>query len=201
MMSTVKAEVIKRNDRNSCLPSSQKEKRIMFGKSFSAQGKLSKRLAPMVFAAAALLLAATSTHAQDSCKNVVGHYEEHAVQTGCTSPVGLCIAGEYHGVLKGAFEGYATTLSPIVETPPTGALTFTSNSVIHAKIGGKSGNLMIKNAGVYLPAGGGHIVDLQVIVGGDGDLTGATGAIRASGVFDGSTGTGESEYMGSICLP
>jgi hypothetical protein len=41
-------------------------------------------------------------------------------------------------------------------------------------------------------SGDGDIVDLQLIVGG-------TGALRASGTF--VAGSGESKYIGSICLP
>ncbi len=133
---------------------------------------------------------------------VVGHYAEHAVQAGCTSPVGLCIAGEYAGMIKGAFEGTALTFTPVmVDMQPTGVALFTSDSVIHARIHGKEGDLKIRNAGAYYAQGSGDIVDLQQIVGGTGELAGASGALRASGTFDPATGMGESEYMGNVCLP
>ncbi len=88
---------------------------------------------------------------------------------------------------------------PTADTPTTGVLLFTSDSVIHARIKGKEGNLIIKNAGAFNTGGDGDIVDLQRIVGGTGALVGATGALRASGAF--VAGSGESEYIGSICLP
>jgi hypothetical protein len=125
---------------------------------------------------------------------------EHIVVENCTSPVGLCIAGEYNGVIKGAFEGKATSIVPTADTPSKGVALFTSDSVIHARIGGKEGDLIIKNAGAFLTTGDGDIVDAQVITGGTGGLAGATGLLRASGVFDPQTGSGESEYIGSVCL-
>jgi hypothetical protein len=64
---------------------------------------------------------------------------------------------------------------------------------------GKEGTLLIKNAGAYRTVGDGDIVDVQVITGGTGELAGATGVLRASGTF--VDGAGESEYIGSICLP
>jgi hypothetical protein len=45
----------------------------------------------------------------------------------------------------------------------------------------------------------GSIVDLQTIVGGTGQLAGATGELRAHGVFSTANG-GESEHEGTVCL-
>ena len=161
---------------------------------------LVRKSSPFVFAAVALTLTATSANAQ-ACHKVAGHYVEHAVVENCDSPVGLCIAGEYSGVIKGNFEGDATSLVPSADTPTTNALLFTSDSVIHAHIHGKEGDLIVKNAGVFRTVGEGEILDLQTIVGGTGELAGATGVLRASGSFNSATGTGESEYIGNVCLP
>lgn len=172
----------------------------MFGKLFSLRGLWVKAAVPMVLGALALMLTATNANAQSSCQMVIGHYVEQAVQENCNSPVGLCIAGEYSGMIKGAFEGTATSIVQTADTPTTGVLLFTSDSTIHAKVLGKTGDLIIKNAGAFRNPGG-DIVDLQAIIGGTGDLAGASGALRASGTFDFATGMGESEYIGSICLP
>jgi hypothetical protein len=172
----------------------------MVGKLLSFQSRSVKQSAPVVLAAVALALTAGSASAQ-SCRTVTGHYVEHAVQENCSSPVGLCIAGEYSGVIEGAFEGTATSLVQTADTPTTGVLLFTSDSTIHAKIGGKEGDLLIKNAGVFRTIGEGEILDLQVITGGTGELAGATGTLRASGTFSSATQSGESEYVGNICLP
>jgi hypothetical protein len=178
----------------------QKEKISMFGELLSLRNRLVKQVRPLLFATVALALTATTAHAQ-SCHPVRGHYVEHAVVENCDSPVGLCIAGEYSGVIKGNFEGDATSLVPTADTPTTSVLLFTSDSVIHAKVKGKEGDLLIKNAGVFRTTGEGEILDLQTIVGGTGELAGASGIIRADGVFDSATGSGESEYVGNICLP
>lgn len=171
----------------------------MFSKQFSMRRHLVKRTAQAVLAAAGLALLAANAHAQDSCQQVAGHYAEHIVVENCMSPVGLCIAGEYRGMIKGSFEGTATSLTPTADTPATGVVPFTSDSVIHARVRGKQGDLLIKNAGAYRTTGDGDIVDVQVIIGGTGELVGASGVLRASGVF--VDGSGESEYIGSICLP
>jgi hypothetical protein len=177
------------------------EEEFMASKHFLAQNRIIRRAAGAALVAAmALVLPAANVHAQSSCHLVVGHYVEHAVQDGCQSQVGLCIAGEYAGIIKGAFEGAATSLMPVLaeKNQETGVLLFTSDSLIHARVNGKEGDLGIKNAGAY-DTSGGDIIDLQRIVGGTGDLAGASGVLRASGTF--VNGIGESEYMGSVCLP
>lgn len=173
----------------------------MASKLFSFQNRAARRAVGAALAAMAFVLPAANVQAQSSCQPVVGHYVEHAVQENCSPPGALCIAGEYNGVIKGAFEGYTTSLAPTADEPPTGVYLFTSNSVIHARVGGKEGDLMIKNAGAFLTLGSGDIVDMQIITGGTGELAGATGVLRASGTFDLMAGIGESEYIGSICLP
>lgn len=170
----------------------------MVSKVFSLQNRVMRRVAGAALGTLMLALPAANAHAQ-SCSLVVGHYVEHAFEEGCQSPVHLCIAGEYSGVLKGAFTGVATSLAPTADTPATGVVLFTSDSMIHARVQGKEGDLIIKNAGAFNTTGDGDIVDLQRIVGGAGELAGASGALRASGTF--MNGSGESEYMGSVCLP
>lgn len=148
----------------------------------------------------ALLLSASASHADAACRTVTGRYEEHdASGSGCSSPVGLCIAGRYHGDIKGDFAGEATALIPTADTPSTGVILFTSNSTIDARIGGRSGTLIIRNSGAFRTIDDGSIVDLQTIIGGTGDFEGATGAVRAEGTF--SAGAGESGYAGTVCVP
>lgn len=173
----------------------------MFSQLFQNRSKLSIRMSAFGLAVTALLVTSAGVSAGPSCKKVEGHYVEHIVTENCNSPVGLCIAGEYFGDVRGAFFGAATTLAPTADTPATAVLLFTSDSTIHARISGKEGDLTIKNAGAFQSNGAGHIVDLQFITGGTGQLNGVTGAIRASGTFDSATGMGESDYEGEICLP
>ena len=163
--------------------------------------KFSRRFFGFAMAATALMMSTASVYAQNTCYPLNGHYNEHIVTQNCNSPVGLCIAGDYDGVIQGSFSGAATSLTPSADTPTTGVLFFTSDSVIHAKVNGKEGDLIIKNAGAFQSVGDGNIVDVQIITGGTGGLVGASGAIRASGLFNPATGTGSSEYDGMICLP
>jgi hypothetical protein len=147
-----------------------------------------------------VLLFASTSGADPTCRSVEGRYEEHDTSgPGCPSPVGLCIAGEFSGDVKGDFAGQATAIIPTADTPTTGVILFTSDSTIDARVGGRSGTLLIKNSGAFRTIGEGSIVDLQTIVGGTGDLAGATGAMRAEGTF--AAGVGESRYAGTVCVP
>ncbi len=167
---------------------------------------LIRRLTGGAVAGIVLLVAGSGADAANPCFDVRGHYDEHAVAEGCTSPVGLCIAVTYSGGLQGEAFGTATSILTTIDTgtpggPGTGVLGFTSDSVLHATVQGRSGDLLIKNAGVFQPTGNGDIVDLQTITGGTGELAGATGAIRASGTFSPDSFSGSSEFEGRICLP
>ncbi len=77
---------------------------------------------------------------------------------------------------------------------------FTSDSTVTARVAGRSRTLTVKNAGAFSSTNGGPIVDLQTIVGGTGELTGASGALRAQGTFSVTAG-GHSRYQGTVCLP
>lgn len=165
-----------------------------------------RRLTGGAVAGLVLLVAGSGADAANPCFNVKGHYDEHAVAENCASPVGLCIALTYSGGVKGDAFGTATSLLTTIDTgtpddPGTGVLGFTSDTVAHVTVRGRSGDLIIKNAGVFQPTGNGDIVDLQTITGGTGELAGATGAIRASGTFSPVTFSGSSDYEGQICLP
>ena len=149
---------------------------------------------------AALIAAAIPSEAASGCAEVTGFYVEHAVSENCLSPVGLCIAGTYSGQIRGDFEGRATSILTTADTATTGVAMFTSDSTIDATVAGRSGTLIIKNAGAFSSGNGGPIVDLQTVVGGTGALTGASGALRAEGTFSATSG-GRSRYQGTVCLP
>ncbi len=152
-------------------------------------------------AASIVLVAGGGAGADVRCRELSGRYSEHLVTDGCTSPVGLCIAARYTaGPLHGTFSGAASSLVPTADTPTTGVVLFTTDSVADVTAWDQRGTLLIKNAGAVQTTGRGEIVDLQTIVGGTGDLAGATGAIRASGTFDPVLGVGTSEFEGTVCL-
>jgi hypothetical protein len=169
---------------------------------FSGSYKLVRRITPFFLAAMAVLLVTVSASAQAQCRRVRGFYEEHAADpSSCSSPIGLCIEGEFSGNIKGAFASTATSLQPSGDTPVTSVLWFTGDGVINAKIDSREGNIFFKSSGAFQTTGDGNIVDLQYITGGDGALTGISGVIRASGTFNPVTGMGESEYEGIVCVP
>jgi hypothetical protein len=159
------------------------------------------RWAVAVGALAAVLLPAASAQATTGCRQVSGGYVEHPV-TGpdCASPVGLCITATYRGDIRGEAQARATSITPTADTPATSVQAFTSDSTVTATIAGRSGTLLVKNAGAFSSTGDGPIVDLQAIVGGTGRLAGATGALRAQGTFTFPDG-GRSRYTGTVCLP
>ena len=182
-------------------------KRSMFGSTLlvstlTRRSTTVTRLAAATLAGMAVALTAPSISAESRCRHVTGHYAEHAAApTGCPSPVGLCIEGEFSGSVRGAFAVTATSLAPTADTPVTAVVHFTGDGVIHARIGGQQGDLFFKSAGAFHTVGTGEIVDLQFITGGTGAFAGASGALRASGTFDPATGSGGSEYSGTVCIP
>ena len=176
-------------------------KRSMIGSTLPV-GVIATRLTAVMGAGMALVLMAPRITAESRCRHVTGHYAEHAAApTACPSPVGLCIEGEFSGSVRGAFAVTATSLAPTADTPMTAVVHFTGDGAIHTRTGGKQGDLFFKSAGAFHTVGTGEIVDLQFITGGTGAFAGASGALRASGTFDPATGSGESEYTGTVCLP
>jgi hypothetical protein len=163
---------------------------------------LSMLKASVALATITLILAAASVSAEVRCRHVTGHYVERAVPpANCPSPAELCIEGEFSGGIRGAFTATVTSLSPSADTPTTAVVHFTGDGVIHARMGSNRGDILFKSAGAFRTAGAGEIVDLQIITGGTGVLEGASGALRASGIFDPVSGSGESEYSGVVCMP
>jgi hypothetical protein len=153
---------------------------------------------PFVLALAALLSAGS---ALADCRKVGGRYQERLVTAGCTSPVGVCIQGEYEGSLAGGFRTAVETFVPTADVPPTGAAQFTAGSTLTVRIGHRQGTLTVRNAGALRTTGGGEIVDLQIIVGGSGGFAGATGAMTATGSFSFIDGNGRSTFVGEVCVP
>ena len=154
------------------------------------------------FTLAGMALVPTAAHdGPAGCRNVNGHYAEHAVApSSCPSPVGLCIEGEFSGAIRGAFASTATSFAPTADTPLTAVVPFTGDGTIHANLGGRQGDLFFKSAGAFHTVDKGEIVDLQYITGGTGAFAGASGALRASGTFDPIAGSGQSEYSGMVCI-
>jgi hypothetical protein len=162
--------------------------------------KTVRRLTAVAAAAASILLVGGTAGADAMCHSFSGRYAEQIAPDGCTSPFGLCIDAQYTaGPLHGTFHGVVTSLVPTADTPATSVVLFTTDTVATVSGWEMSGTLRIKNAGSFATAGRGDIVDLQTIVGGTGDFTGASGSIQAFGTFDSATGTGSSGFVGTVC--
>ena len=155
------------------------------------------RMIAFCLAATALLLASANVSAQANCQNVHGHFQSQLTNpVTCTSPVGLCTVGSFTGGLRGDFTFVTTNLTP---TSATGVSLYTGNTSFHGRVEGKMGDLMIQNAGLLHAAG--NLAEFEVISGGSGELTGASGLININGAFNLAAGIGQGDYAGMICIP
>src|SRR5262245_38023011 len=145
-------------------------------------------------ALACLVVYATGTvfsAAHAECRTVRGALEEMQV-TGpaCASPVSLCTVAHLVGHLKGDARFTAASVQPTADTPTTGVVFVTGDTTItDARLGGKRGTLLVKNAAAFRTVGDGDLADVQIIIGGTGDFAAASGSLRVSGNFVAGAGT------------
>jgi hypothetical protein len=163
-------------------------------------------LRPAIRLAATLTLIASGTiglsdAGASECRQVRGHLEETLVAgPDCTSPVGLCTVAQMFGALRGEARFTASAIIPSADTPTTGVVFVTGDTVIaDATLAGLRGTLIVKDAAAFRTVGDGDLVDVQTIIGGTEDFAGTTGVLRVSGNFV-ATG-GSSTYEGVVCRP
>ncbi len=145
------------------------------------------------FAVAALVLTASEAGAVSGTMPVNGQLVSQVLTAGCTSPIGLCTAGSLNGGIQGDFVFTAASLAPT--NVPT-VLSYTGTIVIHTK----TGNINIRDAGIFDTTGNGPVVDLSTVTGGTGDFAGASGYLEIFGTFTFAAG-GNSDYRGKLVLP
>jgi len=157
----------------------------------------SRVFAPVIVFGAALT--ASTAWAEQQCKPVVGSFEAHVVNDGCTSPVGLCTAGRVWGGIQGTYSFVMTTANPNGEPDVPTILFFTG----HSQVALKSGDLVLgtDTGAIDLPPGNGGFASLITFHGGTGAMAGATGQIRLRGDFDPAAGTTSGDYLGTLCTP
>ncbi len=147
-----------------------------------------------------LVLAVSVGSAETKCKTVNGHIKSQVVTElpngdACPSPLGLCTVGKFFGGIQGDFVFVAEDLvfNPDVDNPQvqftTGVITLET----------KDGGLTLRDASSVSFGPDGLFASVQTIAGGTGDLEGASGRLRAYGVFQG--GCVDCDYRGEVCTP
>jgi hypothetical protein len=156
---------------------------------------------PTLIRLAALALCAVAPPVLAVCTTVKGSFDEtQLVGSACLSPVGLCSVSQIRGELQGEARFTASSVTPNFESALTGLVFVTGDIVITgARLGPRSGNVYLKNGAVFRTVGAGDLSDVQVVVGGDGDFAGASGAVRVSGTL--LNGSGTSRFEGTVCFP
>jgi hypothetical protein len=137
-----------------------------------------------------MIVAAGPAGADPNTKTYRGTLTEQAFTEGCTSPVGLCAAGEAKGGLHGDFEITATNITP---TSDPDVVILETSYVIHTNKGdiSFSGQTLLNTVT-------GFFSSLDEVTGGTGKWAGATGTLMSSGNFSFATGFGEGEYTAVI---
>jgi hypothetical protein len=144
-----------------------------------------------------LLPVGPAATAAQSCRHVSGHFTLQPVSGPlCASPVGICAGGAYAGPLAGPLQFTGSSLIPTVDTPSTGVVILTGDSVITTT----RGLLRTKDAAALQTTGAGDFGELITIVGGTGDWLGAAGTLRTQGTFTATDG-GAGTYDGEVCRP
>jgi hypothetical protein len=150
---------------------------------------------------AAVSLGSTAVNADATCKTVNGHITSEVVEAfpnGDECPPlgdlpGLCTVGKFIGGIKGDFRFYATAIIP----NPDSAEVVSSTGKIELET--KDGTLMLDDASAVSFGADGLFASVQSVdpEESDGDFSGATGRLRAYGVFQG--GCVDCDYRGEIC--
>lgn len=153
-------------------------------------------LVAAAFAACIAALAVAGPAASAAPQAVNGFFRVHAL-TGpdCASGLGVCLAGDVSGRIKGAFSFKAAEIIPTADTPTTGVLVITGDATVETG----DGEILCKLTGSLQITGDGPFVSICIVTGGTGAWAEATGYLRTSGafVFDaGGTGT----YDGKVVV-
>jgi hypothetical protein len=154
------------------------------------------RLAVLSLSALLAVLLVGGASAASSCKKINGKVTIQVLPpSSCPSSFGLCASASFSGDLTGTSSFTGTSQAATVDTPTTSVILLTGDNTIQTS----GGTLMTKDAIVLQSTGDGNFGEVDTVVGGIGEWTGATGTFRAQGTFVG--GSGQGDYIGEICTP
>lgn len=147
---------------------------------------------------AVLPLAAGTAEAAPLCQRVHAHLfiEADPVPT-CGSEIGLCAGATTWGNLRATtdFVGRSLQVAATDEEGAVLAVQITGDNAFHTD----RGDFFTKDAIVLSTGPGGEFAEVDFVLGGTGDYTGATGVLTATGTF--VNGIGEGILEGEICTP
>ena len=163
---------------------------------FANQKKTVSILRRVLPIAILLTLGAGTTAADPKCKQIHSHLfiEADAIPP-CGSPIGLCGVATVRGSLTATTEFIGTSFVTTDDTPTTGVAVVTAENTFHTS----RGDFFTKDTIVLSTTGDGEFAEVDIVVGGTGDYTGATGTFTATGTF--ANGIGEGFIQGHICTP
>ncbi len=139
-------------------------------------------------------LAAEPARSKQKCVKVNGTLTS-ALSTGsCSSPVGICTAGEFKGdgLLNGPISFTADSIGPASPADAPTTMVYSGVLTIYAK----HGTLTIRDTGIFDTANG-LVAARDLVLGGTGIFEGATGYIFFNGR---GTTSFVHEASGEICL-
>ena len=150
--------------------------------------------------ATAMMMIGANANAAGECVKVFGFFDlQEVAGKACPSPVAICTSGNFRGSINGGYLSPFFTVTETAETPKTGVVLFTAQTVIErARIGTRTGKLVLSEGGAYSPPDG-AFGQLFTVTGGTGGLAGATGTLRGMGTYLPATG-GNAVYSGEICF-
>jgi hypothetical protein len=152
--------------------------------------------------AIALVLAASGAEAAPRCFEAFGVFKQRQIAGNpCNSPLRQCQVATFTGVLQGTALNSVTRVAGTPDFPITGVLGGTSDGEFEGRVLNRRGGLTVKYAALIDGVGRGDSVSMMTIIGGSGQLSGATGTLRFSTVFDLEAAEVSSKYEGQICLP
>jgi hypothetical protein len=144
-----------------------------------------------------LVLAGGGVLAASQCKKINGKLTLQSLPpSACVSDAGVCASGTFSGDLVGTFMFAGSEFITSKDTMDTSVALLTGNNTITTA----HGTLMTKDAIVLETSGNGDFAEVDTVVGGSGEWAGATGSIRANGLFTQANG-GQGDYVGEICMP